>query len=37
MGVSRKLMENYDGDIEKLDKISQNSRDQRGGFKSSEA
>lgn len=27
MGISRKLLENYDGDIEKLDKISQNSRD----------
>jgi len=27
LGVSRKLLENYDGDIEKLDKISQNSRD----------
>jgi len=27
MGVSKKLLENYDGDIEKLDKISQNPKD----------
>jgi endonuclease III len=27
MGVSKKLLENYDGDIEKMDKISQNPKD----------
>lgn len=30
MGVSRKLLEKYDGDVEKLDKISQNPEDLEG-------